>query len=157
MQQMQQMQASGNNNPQIMQHLMGQMQAIQQQIQNGGVAQIGTNKGEMGYGQQMNPNVDYSFTAGGEDMGNDFNAAFAGGAGPGGYSGFDSLDQSFKAPEPNGGGGNMGNIPRPYMQPPPPQHMMMQSGYMGPPGMMGGGPWMPPPMPPSSGQYAGYR
>ena len=40
------------------------MNNLQQQIQNGGIAPVATNQGEMGYGQQMNPNVDYTFTGG---------------------------------------------------------------------------------------------
>jgi hypothetical protein len=65
--------------------------------------QIQAAQGQMGFNQGiMNPTVDYSFATGGDDMGNDFNAAFGGNTT---YNGHDSLDQSFKGIQPNGGGG----------------------------------------------------
>ena len=52
-----------------------------------------TTEGQMGYGQgQMNPGVDYSFTAGGDDMGNDFNAAYGGVSN---FNGPGSLNESY--------------------------------------------------------------
>ncbi len=105
--QLNQLQQSGQVNPQLLQQMVQQMNQMQQQISsNNGTDTISTaNTGQMGFNQgQMNPNVDYSFTAGNETMGNDLNSAF-GTNGNNGYSGHDSLDNSFKDIQPQ----NMSN------------------------------------------------
>jgi hypothetical protein len=112
MMQMQKLQQSGQVNPQMTQQMMGQMQNLQKQIEATNQQpsnQYSAKQGEMGYNQQMNPNVDYSFTSCNENMGNDFNSAFDQNNM---YNGHDSIDQSFKPPEKNMGTGGDDDISR---------------------------------------------
>ena len=99
-QQITQMQQSGQIDPQILGNLMQQMQNIQKQIgQTSSPVQPNTIP-TIPTTNPTNVGVDYSFSGSGENMGNDFNAAFGGG---GMYSGVDSLEETFKPLTPMGG------------------------------------------------------
>ena len=124
-QMMNQMQQSGQMNPLIMQQIMGQMQMLMSQMQNQGQGNQmqGNQMHNQGQGNQMQGNqmqgnqmqnqghsnqmqgsqqqagsseFDYSFNSGGENVGNDFNAAYNGSGASNGYDGVDSFDGVYQ-------------------------------------------------------------
>jgi hypothetical protein len=126
-QMMNQMQQSGQVNPQMMQMIMSQMQMLMSQMQGnqmqgnqmqgnqmqGNQMQGNQMQGNQMQGNQMGGNVpqqnqpvprqgtefDYSFSSGGENIGNDFNAAYfdeTTKGKSGGYEGIDSLNSVFQ-------------------------------------------------------------
>ena len=110
-QMMNQMQQSGNINPQMMQQMMQQMQMLMAQMQNNqmqnnqmqgmqrqqgmqqqGIQQQGM-QGQINQNPQQSFDLEYSFNAGGDNVGNDFNAAYGGNSS---YTGVDSFDGAYQ-------------------------------------------------------------